>query len=1351
MDSMKIKQISLLVLAALSLNVTAMPRPSEYIPELKPIPHPPRPLLKAEQVVISIPAIGEFEAGKQLKRTSLAGHWKFSGLTTSELPFPAEAGNEIAFSTPNFDDSNWKQIKVPTNWWTVPEYKYEKVFRKSRKTSMKGQAYTHRYTNPYAKGWYRHTIELPEEISGRVQLEFHAVGYEAELFVNGQSAGRHHGDFSTWIADITDFVSPGKNTIAMRILADMQAHDSRNKHAYGACWSDSDIKGGLWDHVFLRQDTSLYSIDKLLLNADSRGNLTLNYAIRYEGNEQLTVIPGVAVTLAEVGDAPAMAQEFPAITLKNGMNTGTIKLKYQNPKTWEIESPNLYFATLYFRDGNSIAAVRVERFGFRDFKIKGNQFYLNGKPIFLCMETVQSMMFSGDRGNPYERVTEFKKRGINILRTAHQPVTPRVYDVADEVGMMIYNEWALAFNGEPHPEFFKRNPIEVEQFVMRDHNHPCVVMWLLGNEVRHAPGSGMNRAMKEQVALVRKLDIQKRPVVSFAANGNVHSYGTDYIDTDAVDFHIYTGITRPWSQWDYEFQYMYKQAAKTFGKKGIITKPIIISESIGGGWGLWAHGNVNFKFNDVDAYLAELNKSFYWGWPGAAGYSGAIGIRAALDPKRNTRYTQNLIGSRIVEMARQDSRISAFGSWIANTKTKQYPRWFQPVYAGLRLSPTHRIPLHQLIVPRQYKLNAFLLNQGNASLKNATVNVTLKTADGELTLAKVSFGDLQPGARVHKDINFDIPTLKVSEGEIRLTVFANNKECGRNSYEVRIHPAEEITAPIAEAALGLLTKSSPKLESILKELQIPYEVLSNETQIKKFKWILLVPGTKLPAKVEYTLRQHVEEGTILASLEQLNGKLPIVPEYTSTGDQNTMVEMVIMTHPLFEGLNDADFDVWGENASGNVITRTLLPLNPTLLAAKGRFLLEPNAGSAIVEAKVGKGRFVASQLDAISLWKINGAATRFLRNFLKYASTQKNLYADVRNIERTPIKNYAIAHERIQTIDLGRAGKPLNTRKYASSKQLQIPTGRNEVGGIPFQLNGKAIIARGGLRYPVPVNLKANKLIFLQTAINAPENKQIAVLRVNYENGSTQFIKIITGDNINDCGAPTPLPNALPGLIQRIGSDKRVGFFVTEWENPTPKNLIKSLTVIPQAPDCTLVLAGITAELLHQAPLVLMDAANPKHTWWCTADNGGSVGSYKQILTGNAKVGKFAYAINFPAGTNGGIPVALAGMKINQTKFLDNNYDYISFDYRSNSKGLIDFSLPQKTHAARRIYNLDLGKSKGKWVHVRLNFKRDFKLEGSDFEVHDLRKEIILYNGYDKSAGYPRPAALLEITNLCLE
>ena len=1340
---MKIKSIGLTALAVFSLGAAAMPRPSEYIPELKHMPLRERPLLKAQDVVIEIPGIGRYEAGRQLQRTSLEGQWKFSGLETSELPFPAEAGSEISFAAENFNDSSWKPIKVPTNWWTVPEYSYSKVFRKSRKTMLKGQAYTHRYENPYAKGWYRHTIELPEKISGRVQLEFHAVGYEAELFVNGKSAGRHHGDFSTWIADITDYVKPGKNIIAMRILADMQAHDSRNKHAYGACWSDDNIKGGLWDHVFLRQDSSQYAIDRLLLDADSEGNLTLNYQICYDDERPLTVTPGVAVTLAEIGDAPAAAQEFPAVTLKKGVNSGTLKLKYPDPKLWDTEHPNLYFTTLYFRNGNSISALRVERFGFRDFRIKDNQFYLNGKPIFLCMETVQSMHFSGDRGNPYSRVTEFKKRGLNILRTAHQPVTPRVYDVADEVGMMIYDEWALAFSGEPHPEFFTRNPIEIEEFIMRDHNRPCVVMWLLGNEVKHSPGSGMNRAMKEQVKLVRKLDIQKRPVVSFAANGNVHSYGSDYIDTDAVDFHIYTGITRPWSQWDYEFQYMYEQAAKTFGKNGVINKPIIISEAIGGGWGLWAHGDVNFKHNDVDAYLAQLNKSFYWGWPGAAGYSGAIGVRAALDPKRNTRYTQNLIGSRIVEMARQDPRISAFGSWIAETQTKQYPRWFQPVYAGLRLSPEHRIPLHQLIAPHQYKLNTFLLNQSDQFLKNATVKVTLKTEENELPLAKAAFGDLQPGARVHKDIHFDIPALEAREGEIRLTVFANDEECGRNSYEVRIHPVFEITAPIEGAMPGLLTKSSPKLEALLRDLQIPYEVLGNGTDFQKFKWILLVPGSKLSPAAEYALRQHVENGAILASLEQLNGKFAVVPEYFATGDQNTMVEMVIMNHPLFEGLDDADLDVWGENVSGNVITRTILPLNPTLLAAKGRFLLEPTAGSAVVEAKIGNGRIVASQLDAVNLWKVNGAATRFLRNFMKYVSTQEKLYADVRELERTPIKNYAIAHERIQPVALGNAAKPLTSPK--------LTPGRTEAGGIPFQLSGNAVQTGGCQQITISVELKASKLIFLHTAVNAPANRLIATLRVNYEKGSPQFIKIVSGVNIGDCTAPAPLPAALPGLISRTDDSKRTGFFVTEWENPTPGNLIKSITVIAKAPESLYALGGITAELPHQAPLPLMDVANPEHTWWCTADNGGAVGSCKQTRTGNDKIGKFAHMIHFPAGKNGGIPVALTGMKIDQAKFLDNNYDYISFDYRSNSKGVIDFVLPQKSHAARWIYNIDLGKSKGKWIHVRLNLKRDFKLEGSDFEVHDLRKEIILYNGYDKTAGYPRPEAKLEITNLRLE
>lgn len=151
----KFSIILLIICAGFGLN--GIDRISTYIPGDIPLPERTRPLQKAEEVEIFIPGIGLFPAGRQLQKASLAGMWKFSGLESSETPFSSAVGNEAHFIQPEFDDSDWKPIKVPTNWWTVPDYAYDRIFRKSRKTNLKGQAYKQRTENPYCKGYYRNS------------------------------------------------------------------------------------------------------------------------------------------------------------------------------------------------------------------------------------------------------------------------------------------------------------------------------------------------------------------------------------------------------------------------------------------------------------------------------------------------------------------------------------------------------------------------------------------------------------------------------------------------------------------------------------------------------------------------------------------------------------------------------------------------------------------------------------------------------------------------------------------------------------------------------------------------------------------------------------------------------------------------------------------------------------------------------------------------------------------------------------------------------------------------------------------------------------------------------------------
>lgn len=1349
---------TLLTLAAFFCTAVLLASPGKtktYIPELIPLPIPEKPLLKADEIVIDIPDIGVYPIGKELKRTSLQGLWKFSGMESAELPFSQQTPEvELPFAAADFDDSQWDEIKVPTNWWTTEKWNYRKIFRPSRKTNIKGQAYNQRTSNPYCKGWYRKAITLPAKITGQVLLEFHAIGYEANLYVNGEFFDRLHGDFCTNIVNITPLVKPGKNVIAMRFLADLGPHDEVATHVYGAAWSNEDIKGGLWDHVYLLEDSSVSEISKMKLVPDSAGNLAIHYEILYSGEEPLIITPGVAVSSAMRDSTTAQAHEFAPVTLKKGVNTGVLELQEKDVQPWTPNAPNLYFASLYFKNGNDIYASRIERFGFRDFKIKGNQFYLNGKPIFLAMDTAQSMMFSGDKGDPWKRVADFRQRGVVILRTAHQPVTPRLYDVADELGMLIYDEWAPAFTRDISEDFENNVLEEMVLWMNRDHNHPSVVLWCLGNEIQVANNKALHAFLKKQVKIAREIDMQKRPVIAFSGFGNVGTFGRLPLDTDVIDFHIYTGVMSPWGRWDREFQDYYNEAAKIYGnKEGVIEKPIIITEAIGGGWGLSV--NKKYQHGNIDEYLEIMKRPFHWGMPGATGYSGVVGVKNAYS--YGCRYIHNLIGTRLVEMARQDPRIAGFGYWCGLQDLRQLPRWSQPVYPGLRVSPEHRYMPRHFFPGQQLELNAFVLNQGIRDLADVTMKITLAANQQEFAvLSEIPFGNVASGERKAQNIILAIPENVPADTELRLTLYdAANTDCGRNSYAIRLHSFKESTAPVKAAGNIVLAYSHPATEQILKDLQIAYTILDDKTALNAAVAAVIIPPgkqTKFPRAGE--IDEYVTQGGRLLILEQGEGEYPIVKGLFTVTDANSRAEVVIEKHPLFKNMTLDDFDIWGENPEANVVTN-ILPLDITALAVKGRFLIERGAGNAISEAVYGRGRILASQLDATHLWKHNSAATRYLRNLFDYAVSNGRLYPDARKLEDVALSLYPIAHERVFHVDLK---KHVNTNFRDDIKEdgkggwldqgendyRNIPLGIQQGAGIPFLIldadknDGRSCIIMKSAAMPkvaweitgIEINRKMMSLFFLHTAANGgATTERFAEYHINYEDGTKAVFPVVGTININDWWKPVyDMRGAIPCMIQKNPFGYNIGFYASRWINPHPEKTIRSLDIVSDEKiQTTVIVAAITGELIHEAPLLL------------TADavrelKGDSVSLQLQ---------KNAVRIHHT-----GKAEATATLKsLDEAKFRNNTYDYISFRYRSNAAEDMVLELQQYSGSSALRTQVQLEDTKGEWRYIRLHLREEFKLRGFEFDIHDMKREIALtFVGNNNDINY-----IVHIKDITLE
>ena len=226
--------------------------------------------------------------------------------------------------------------------------------------------------------------------------------------------------------DVTGLAVPGRNLLALRVLSDFRPPDEKFTRTYGAMWDPTCFKGGIWLPVRIVAKRTP-KIEELLLNPDCDGNLQLDYAIENTTTGSMTVIPGVTVTDAR-NTADRTTREFPAVTLKPGMNRGTLSLRKEKAKLWSPGTPELYYATLYLRDSDKVLSAATERFGFREFKVNGTGFTLNGKPIYLYFESAHSVRFGGydtADGNsvPIRTVLEgYLKKGYNMLRTAHMPV-----------------------------------------------------------------------------------------------------------------------------------------------------------------------------------------------------------------------------------------------------------------------------------------------------------------------------------------------------------------------------------------------------------------------------------------------------------------------------------------------------------------------------------------------------------------------------------------------------------------------------------------------------------------------------------------------------------------------------------------------------------------------------------------------------------------------------------------------------------------------------------------------------------------------------------------------------------------
>ncbi|NDW19146.1 DUF4982 domain-containing protein [Dysgonomonas sp. 216] len=386
--------------------------------------------------------------------------------------------------SPDFKDNRWRRVNLPHDW------------------SVKGQlsptlASCTGYL-PGGIGWYRKTLNIPESKKGeKVYLYFEGVYNQSEVFVNGKSLGKRPNGYISFMYDATPHIEYGKdNVIAVRV-DHSQSADSR-------WYTGSGIYRNVWvvyaNPIHIAQ-WGVYAYSNNVTKKQATVNFEVEISNTSNANSTLSINNELISPEGKV-----VAKKTQKLAVKAG-ESGKINasIKVSNPQLWSLESPLLYQLKTTVTDGGKIIDQTTTKTGIRSYTFDPNKgFALNGewmKVKGVCLHHDAGVLGSAVPREVWKRrLLTLKEVGCNAIRTSHNPQSPDLYDLCDELGLLVLDEafdeweyakrkWIEGWNvGTPGFQgafdFFEEwGEKDLADMVRRDRNHTSIFAWSIGNEV----------------------------------------------------------------------------------------------------------------------------------------------------------------------------------------------------------------------------------------------------------------------------------------------------------------------------------------------------------------------------------------------------------------------------------------------------------------------------------------------------------------------------------------------------------------------------------------------------------------------------------------------------------------------------------------------------------------------------------------------------------------------------------------------------------------------------------------------------------------------------------------------------
>ncbi len=452
---------------------------------------------------------------------------------------------------PGLDDKAWRIVDLPHDYSiedVTPEDGVKQIGPFSEKSA--GGASTGHVVGGTA--WYRKHFTLGKEDMGKVvTILFDGVYMDADLWINGTHLGNHPYGYTAFFYDLTPHLNPAGQPNLLAVQVKNEGKNSRWYSGSGIYRNVKLIKTHpvhlpLWG-TFIT--TPVVTAEKALVKAEIRvanGSMEdkeVQVVIRMKNSAGAEVAAAEQKVVLKAGETPNL----------------TLETEVTNPSLWSPENPALYIMEVQVSEDGKVLDATEERFGIRSIVFSPEEgFLLNGKNVLLkggCLHHDNGFLGSAAfQSAEYRRVKTMKDAGFNAIRTSHNPPSRHFLDACDELGILVMDEsfdhWQKPKNPQDYHRFFDEWwEKDIEAMVLRDRNHPSVIIWSVGNEIQEradSSGLAIYRMLSEKV---KSLD-PTRPVTQ-AVCGFWDNPGKTWDDTAPafaqLDVH---GYNYQWQQYE---------------------------------------------------------------------------------------------------------------------------------------------------------------------------------------------------------------------------------------------------------------------------------------------------------------------------------------------------------------------------------------------------------------------------------------------------------------------------------------------------------------------------------------------------------------------------------------------------------------------------------------------------------------------------------------------------------------------------------------------------------------------------------------------------------------------------------